>query len=294
MAESRRVVYGRINRRSIQEPLYNVRPVREELRALAESKRTAAEVDGVPWYAGDFSFDPAGDFVTGILGFSERERFQEFDEAAWSWLKGAVHEPEGASARTKVPFAIDLRESMRWVAFAPTYRIRAAGFSRGFAIVLNTALNRIGRTPSEWEVDLVVEVTQVETWLDQHQNVVKFTRTVKYHNPVDNLDDERAEMRAINAQTKTESFSSGGRGRSLATNTQNPEFVRKLEGLATGDVDVYLEAREGSTKATFSSKNHFDYEFVEDFGDNLELGMELMLRAVSEYSERAGGQGELL
>jgi len=119
MAESRRVVYGRINRRSIQEPLYNVRPVREELRALAESKRTAAEVDGVPWYAGDFSFDPAGDFVTGILGFSERERFQEFDEAAWSWLKGAVHEPEGASARTKVPFAIDLRESMRWVAFAP-------------------------------------------------------------------------------------------------------------------------------------------------------------------------------
>jgi len=87
MAESRRVVYGRINRRSIQEPLYNVRPVREELRALAESKRTAAEVDGVPWYAGDFSFDPAGDFVTGILGFSERERFQEFDEAAWSWLK---------------------------------------------------------------------------------------------------------------------------------------------------------------------------------------------------------------
>ena len=101
MAESRRVVYGRINRRSIQEPLYNVRPVREELRALAESKRTAAEVDGVPWYAGDFSFDPAGDFVTGILGFSERERFQEFDEAAWSWLKGAVHEPEGASARTK-------------------------------------------------------------------------------------------------------------------------------------------------------------------------------------------------
>jgi hypothetical protein len=157
--------------------------------------------------------------------------------------------------------------------------------------VLNFALARRRQAPSEWEIDLVTEVTRVETWLLEHPGVVRFRRTVRYHNPVDNLDDERAEMRALAAQTKTETFSAA-RNKTLRVRGSE-EFVRKLDGLGTGDVDILIEAREGSTKATFNSKNQYEWDYVDDFGEDLELGMEIVVRAVLDYGSR-GDQEELL
>lgn len=63
--------------------------------------------------------DPSGDFMTGILGLSEEEELRSFEDEAFSWLKGATRTEEGASERTMVPFAVDLREEERWVGFAP-------------------------------------------------------------------------------------------------------------------------------------------------------------------------------
>src|SRR6266545_5352803 len=89
---------------------------------------------------------------------------------------------EGASRRTTVPFAVDLREDRRWVAFAPSARIQPASFRRGFAAVLNTAVARLQLWPSEWEFDLVLQKRTVEEWIAEHDQVFYFRRKVKLTN----------------------------------------------------------------------------------------------------------------
>lgn len=298
----KRVAYARINRRSETTEAFQVRPFSEDMEALAESRETRAEFRGATWIAADLSLDASGDFMSGVLGFSDVNVLVDFEDAAFSWLKGATHEHEGASERTMVPFAVDLREHERWVAFGTSPRIQPQGFAAGFEATLNGALDRLGLTPSEWEVDLVLGKARVEEWLIEHPNVVKFTRIVRFQNPGRSLDDDRAEMRALAARTKSETFTvpvtrptkAGERKPSHLAVQDNPDFNSKLEGLDTGDLDIHLEAVEGSTRVTFDSRRMADRSLVEDYGSNLERGMEIMLRAVQEYGvARVGGQEHL-
>jgi hypothetical protein len=56
---------------------------------------------------------------------------------------------------------------------------------------------------------------------------------------------------------------------------------------ALGDLEVYLRARgpEG-TEFVFKSEDQPERTFVSDFGDNLEEGVDRVLDALREYSER--------
>jgi len=234
--------------------------------------------------------------MSGVLGFSDEETFRNLDPASFSWIKGQTKTIEGASERTMVPFAIDLRDDARWVAFGTSLRIQPSTFAVVFEAVLNAAVESVGEglMPTDWEVDLVLGKQRVEEWILEHPNVVKFTRTVRLHNPREKLDADRAEMQALAARVKTETFGTGGRGTAHLELQQNPEFEQKLEGLETGDIDVALEAREGSTRLTFSSRSMADRRWVDDYGEDLELGMEIMLQAVQDYAfAAAGGQGTL-
>jgi hypothetical protein len=298
MPKRKRVAFARINRRSETEGL-GARNFSEDMRMLSQSHQTRALFRGHEWVAADMRLLPSEDFMTGVLGFADEELFRDLDPAAFSWLKGPSRTVEGASERTMVPFAIDLRESERWIAFGTSLRIQPPGFTAGFEATLNAAVAAVGNglMPTEWEVDLVTGPQRVEEWLEIHPNVTKFTRVVRLHNPREKLDADRAEMKALAARTKTETFSiSTARGQHLNVRN-NPEFESRLEGLDTGDLDVYLEARdvERGTKVVFSSKQMVDKRWVDDYGDDLELGMELMLRAVQEYAiQRAGGQGRMM
>src|SRR6266511_1956249 len=183
---------------------------------------------------------------------------------------------EGVSKRTMVPFAVDLREDRRWVAFAPTQRIQLASFKKGFAVVLNAAVQSLRLFPSEWEFDLVLQKRTIEEWIAEHGEVFFFLRKVKLSNPGREIDDDRAEMRALAARTKEESF------RASYNRTLNLEgseaFSRKLDGIDTGDLEVVLRARgAGGTQFEFRSEKQPDGTLVTDFGDNLEEGMELVL-----------------
>src|SRR5690348_8075781 len=104
MPQQRRVLFGRINRRRPDEPTFDVRPFDEDMRALADSHLTTATVGDAVWTAADMTVDSHGNFMTGVLGFSERDQRRQFDRDTWSWVKGETEETEGASAATTVPF----------------------------------------------------------------------------------------------------------------------------------------------------------------------------------------------
>lgn len=296
MQGKKRVAFARINRRAETTEGFGARPFRDDMRALAESRETRALFRGREWIAADLKMLPTEDHMIGVLGFTAEEAFRDFDPAAFSWVKGPVRIHEGASERTMVPFAIDLRDDKRWVAFGTTARIQPPAFANGFETALNAAVGKLGLMPTEWEVDLVVGVARVEEWLELHPNVTRFTRIVRFHNPTIKLDRDREEMRALAARTKTETFTTAPARGKLLNIRDNPVFERGLEGLDTGDLDIELEARQGISKATFSTRRIADRTWVEDYGDDLESGMELMLRAVQDYvAEREGGdQGTIL
>ena len=75
----------------------------------------------------------------GILGFAAVETFRDLDPTTFSWLKGPITQIVGASERTMVPFAVDLREHERWVAFGTSLRIQPQGFASGFEATINAA-----------------------------------------------------------------------------------------------------------------------------------------------------------
>ena len=131
------VEFCRINRRTLDRSL-QIRPLIEDMRALANSGETTAKIQQTVYRAADLQIDATGTFMTGLLGFSERETLRQFEDVAFSWLKGEIHEIEGATTATVVPFAIDLREHRRWVAYVLSQRIRSNVFRQALAATSTT------------------------------------------------------------------------------------------------------------------------------------------------------------
>jgi hypothetical protein len=282
--QPKRVAFGRINRRLPEEHLsLDMRPFREDVVALAESGELRAVVEGREWIAADMSLDPSGDFMTGVLGYSDVETKRDFEEEAFSWVKGPTREEAGASTQTLVPFAIDVRDDHRWVGFVPSRLIRVRKFSEGFSIVLNRAVQTLGLIAAEWEVNMLTDRSTIDEWLEENQDVVLFVRTVKFENPGRDISAERAEMRALAAKQKTESFQAPPQG--YLRLQQNEEFEGLLHGVETGDVDIELKARSGQR---FKSLEHADERFISDYGSDLETGMGRVLDALREYAEAKG------
>jgi hypothetical protein len=155
-----KVVFARINRRRQEgEETFMGRSFREDMTVLADSHQTSfAErlPEGVTrtWFAADMTVEPGRNFMTGTLGYASPAQHRPFDYDNWSWIKAQMEEIDAARADTIIPFAIDLRDQNRWVAFAPTGRLRAKMFAVGLQRVLNNAVSATGLMPTDWEVDL--------------------------------------------------------------------------------------------------------------------------------------------
>jgi len=228
--------------------------------------------------------EPGGDFMTGTLGYTAPQEYIPFDAENWSWIKGTVAETDAAREDSIAPFAIDLREENRWVSFAPTARIQPSGFASAFQRVLNTAVREAGLIPAEWEVDLVISLEEVYSWIEQHPEVYNLRRTVKFTNPGRDYDDDRREMRALAARRKTEEFAATGNG---VLNIGSEEFQAKLNGTDTGDIDLVLRSRDRTKpggRAVFTNKQTADHVIVDNFGGDLVAGLEIVLIAVREYA----------
>lgn len=288
-AETQKIVFARVNRRRQdgQETLANT-SFREDMLLLAEGHQTAAvqrsPSDDFPrtWFAGDMRVEPDGNYLTGALGYTSPDQYLRFDDKDWSWVKAQPEESDSARQDTISPFAIDLRDRNRWVAFAPTFRLRNRTFTEGLELVLNAAASEAGAMPTEWEIDLVVSRDRIDEWLLLHPLVYRLTRTIKFTNPGRDLDADRQEMRALAARRKTEDYAASSGG---TLNTTSEQFRNKLDGLETGDIDLRMAARDPERRASavFNSKVSADEVIVDSFGGDLILGMELVLLALREY-----------
>lgn len=265
-----------------------MREFADDMRTLADSHKTVHTVKstggrpGRRWVAADMASTADGDFLTGLLGFSEQQQHVTFDDETFSWLKGEVADSDSASEQTIVPFAVDLREHQRWIGFATTARLQPQTFRTGFESVLNEAVSALGLVPVNWEVDLVTSGSRIVEWLKQNPKVHMLRRTLKFTNPGKNLDEDRQQMRALAANRKTEVFKAA-RGKTL--NVESDEFRDKLYGTDTGDLHVVMEARgaHGVREVKFNSDDTVDDSKVEDFGTNLARGTETVLAALREY-----------
>jgi hypothetical protein len=282
----KKVVFARINRRRKQATL-DMRPFGEDVRVLADTHATTfseSRKDSPPrhWFAADMRITPHGDYLVGTLGYSEELDHIAFDTEAWSWVKGETRRANTGNEQTVVPFAVDLHAKGRWVAFATASRMTALQCRAGLEHVLREAVHRSGLVPADWDVDLITSRSTVSSWLRAHPKVFKLIRTLKFSNPGLDLDGDRQEMRAIGANRKREEFAAP---RGLTLSTQGEDFQRKLEGVESGDVEIEMQARgeSGRQTAVFKSKDTPDELFIDDYGVNLEEGMEAVLRILRQY-----------
>ncbi|MER7586913.1 hypothetical protein ABTW72_05175 [Micromonospora sp. NPDC127501] len=286
MTKQRRVVFARINRRN---STLDMRPFAEDMRALADSRLMTFLAPATPerpartWYAADMRLAMGDDFMTGVLGYSVMEQKRSFDNDSWSWIKGATEDSDAASQDTVVPFAVDLREHNRWVAFTTTHRIRAETFRPALGKALSTAAQNLGLLPADWECDPVVSQDTVQEWINRHPYVKLLRRTVKFSNPGRDLDEVRAKMRSMQARRATEEFAAYP---SQALNVEADAFWDKLQGLETGDARVFMKSREAQgVDAKFDSDLKTDETRIDDYGRDLERGMDLVLRALVVYAD---------
>lgn len=285
MTRQRRVVFARINRRN---NTLDMRPFAEDMRALAASKMTTFTEPATPekparaWYAADMRLASGDDFMIGILGYSVIEEKRFFDSESWSWIKGVTENSDAASPDTVVPFAVDLRDHNRWVAHTTTARLQPGGFRPAFSKVLSTAAQNYGLLPADWECDAVVSPETVNGWIEHHPLVRLLRRTVRFSNPGRDLDETRAKMRAMGARRATEEYVAYSPN---VLDVQSVAFQEKLEGLQTGDTRVQMESRETQgVDAAFDSDTKMDDTRIDDYGTDLERGMDLVLRALVVYA----------
>lgn len=286
MARHRRVVFGRINRRN---PTLAMRPFAEDMRTLADSRKTTATIEGTAerpeqaWYAADMHVVMGEDFMIGVLGFSVNEEKRRFDNASWSWLKGQTENSDAASQDTVVPFAVDLREHNRWVAHAVTGRIPPTRFRPALQRVLSAAAAEAKLLVADWECDPVLSRGAVRDWVSSHPRVKLAKRTISFSNPGLDLDDDRAKMRALGARRMTEEFAAYP---SRELNVASSVFEPMFDGLETGDVRLQLESRvAGGGTAKFDSDESADEASIEDYGTDLARGMDLVLRSLVSYAQ---------
>jgi hypothetical protein len=285
----RKVVFARINRRRPNQETIEMRSFADDMTYFAGS-RGIQIVDSAgtlsperTWSAGDMTIIPPQNyFMTGTFGFTEQAEHRAFNAEQWSFVSGDTEISNVASEETVVPFAVDLREHNRWVAFSPAPRLQPAGFTKHFEEIITEALSAGSRLATEWEVDLITSRASVEAWLADHPLVHKMRRTVKFSNPGRDIDTDRQEMRALAARRKTEEFAAPRNG---VLNTNSEEFLSKLNGTETGDLDLELTARgdQGVSEVQFKSKESADSSQVDDFGRDLMLGMTTVLNALREY-----------
>lgn len=285
-----RVHYSRINRRLVGDEPVRKRPLSEDIAALVEAQNTHADEAEREWVVTDLQFDPSEDFVTGMLGLIDQEWRRSVDLESFSLIKGERQEVGGASERAISPFAIDVREGRRWVAWAKAPRLSVSRFNYGLGAALNAGVMDLELWPRPWDVDSVVSSTSVRQWLRENPRVAKFRRTVMRSNPGRDLDDDRAAMKALNARRLTEEIAPPPNESLSLTDLDGDlkEVVdRLLQGLASGDLHVYIESRgDGDRRKKYNSRQKSDETWISSFGDNFEAGLDAVLDALREYSER--------
>jgi hypothetical protein len=284
----RRVNFGRINRRD-QATLGDL-TFGQEMQAMADLEKMELADGARTWIAADLTIDDAQTYLTGLLGFEDEDQRIHFDRENNSWKKGETETAEGASSKALVPFAVDLDDGARWVAFAQAPRIPPPTFRTGFELTLNAAREHL-EWPTNWEVDLVTSESTVHEWVLDHPDVKMIRLTIKLPNPGRDLSEDIEQMRALAARTKREEFKAlYNRELNVLTpaGDLSEPFKDVIRGSDKGQVEIALEARGPTNRSGhwFSSSTYTDRTWIEDYGQDWDLGVALVLAELRRYSQK--------
>ena len=269
------VLFARINRRP-QQPL-ELRPFKEVILSLVENRNTKAEHSGKTWIAGDL--EVREDVLVGVIGFVVDEMITQFDLTEWSWLKGTRRIETGATTSTLAPFAIDLRAKGRWVAFSPKGHLNAKTFPGGFHAVLSEALKNQNELFFDWDIDMVSSSQALREWVSQHPRITKMSLNFRFDNPGRDLSSDREQMRALGSRKMEKIFHPAPR----STLHVDAELDELSEELDRTDLDIELTAKEGNGEVKFNTKSSREVRFVDDFSDDLSLGMDHMQEQLLDF-----------
>lgn len=282
----RRVVFGRVNQRyhgSIDQLSFH-----DQMLLVSELGHFEAYQGGKRWIVGNIAIDKTTSFLSGIIGFADLEVRLHVDEVSGSWLKASSQLVDGASSQAVVPFAIDLRPNRRWTASVTSPRIRPETFCRGFELSINRARSRLGLDMS-LEVDVVTSRTTVEEWVEMHPEIRVIRRVVKLPNPRRDIAQDIQDMEDLAASRKEEQYTAGRNQNLRAVDDAGraSNAIRNLTvGLDTGQVEITMEARGPGGGSRFRSVTSPDETRIPDFMDDWQHGIELVLYALRDYSDR--------
>lgn len=269
-----RVLFARVNRRA--EPSLVQRDFREVMLSLTAARNLRCTYGGHEWIAGDLEVTP-DDLLVGVLGYSTVETAYNFDEDSWSWLKGTQTTVEGGGKHTLAPFAIDLNRSRRWIAFAPTGYINDRSFDHGLQAVLQEALRRQEEVFSDWEVNMYASSEKLRDFLLANgTDIESLTLILRMPNPGRYLDDDRAAMERLKAGTLNQRFTPR-RNQTLDVSRVVDELAEEISGT---DADIHIRTRTGPR---FNSNEQPTSVFIEPFGSELRLGIELVSDALRQF-----------
>jgi hypothetical protein len=282
------VVIGRINRRpgTLGEELASFRTEMEALVARGSWEAPAISHD---WLASDLEWDSTHNFVTGLVGYEDKETYFTPDQEERSWSKAKQDTSRGGTAKTVVPFAIDARDDHQWIAFAQTANIRGRKFRQAMTALLTRAAIDAGLMPAEWDVDPVVESETVLDWIAIHPEVTTLTRVVKFQNArPEKYERDREWMRQLKTPKLTETYKPV-EGKQVDTGAE--AFGEMLDELEHGYIEMVLISGRGSQQVRFNSVTRVHDETIASYGKDFQQGISLVLdKLVSWVAKRDGQQ----
>jgi hypothetical protein len=283
------VVIGRINRRpgTLGEELASFR---DEMEALVSQKSWEAPAVSQQWLASDLEWDANKNFVTGLVGYEDKETYFSPDEQDRSWSKAKQDTSKGGTVKTVVPFAIDARDEHQWIAFAQTMNIRGRKFRQAMTALLSRAAIDAGLMPAEWDVDPVTESETVLDWIAQHPEVTTLTRVVKFQNGrPEKYERDREWMRQLKTPKLTETYKPVEGER---VDTGAPAFGEMLDELEHGYIELVLVSGRGSQQVRFNSVTRVHDETIPTYGKDFQQGIGLVLDKLVSWVAKRDGHGQ--
>lgn len=293
----RRIYFARVNRRADavkQETFVERRPFRDEIEILRQSAplRFKERRSDREWIIADLEMRGADDrYLVGLIGFTEPHTRRDFDEENLSWEKGQQYVVGGADDRVIVPFAIDMAERRRYVAYATSNRLGSVQFVSGFKRAINRAVAEHRLWPVDWDIDPITLREDIFEWLRLNPRTKVLVRRVKQHNPGGDLSDIRSRLQAISAKYVKERYAAHYNSTLDLTDsdgTPNDAMKEMTEGLHEGDVTIEIEARadDEGVERTYRSWERPHHVTVDDWGDDMSV-MTIVLQQLVDFEEQS-------
>ncbi|MDX3118581.1 hypothetical protein [Streptomyces scabiei] len=208
---------------------------------------TPPEAEEVDLPSGNKAFVALMGYVpSNPYGDEENGLFQEFTKNPFGEHPGVIVS------------AVCVDPVEQWVAMAPRDPVSPQTLGRGFGIILTCAANRKDISQYSWEVNAVCTKLDLASWIDAHPHVSSVEFTLRYPNPMRDVENVLKEMQELGAQESRRVFIAP---HEKSLKRLDPEFIQRIEeAVRKGQADFLLVSQVASGEAHLDSKLMQDTE----------------------------------